>query len=271
MSAAKTIVIDPHAPARKTESRLQLCHSRAVHTYLGALNTAVSAPDTTLPDADMPFVVTAQNEDRSGIPEGSCRWLLACAIREISEVLDLLLDEVKLCLAVLSASQAGRCTGADMAKALRSAAKFKIWSTKQRLRDLAKKHRFTLSVQANLVVLSLKRIRNCLVHRLGLVGAGDVKGASRAAIHWKVFRLFASDGQSERPCRPGIVLEAGTTVLTRVVGRRTVFGKGDEVKFGCQDFYDALCSAWLVTKEVDAKLAELAAEKGLPAVEQKGG
>jgi hypothetical protein len=55
------------------------------------------------------------------------------------------------------------------------------------------RERYGVSSQFEDHILSLNRVRNCLVHRLGIVSAEDVKGSTELVIKWHGVRYLLAD------------------------------------------------------------------------------
>jgi len=101
----------------------------------------------------------------------------------------------------------------------------------------------------------LNRVRNCLEHRNGIVGQGDIVGSSGALVlalpRFKCFYL--RDGQ-EVELRVGDAFEKGTEISIKRVTDELMYGLGDRIVFSADDIQALGMSCWLFVHDLAAKL-----------------
>ena len=87
-------------------------------------------------------------------------------------------------------------------------------------------------------ILSLNAARNCLVHRLGVVGPVDVKSAPDLPFNvtWRRMQLTATGEEGTHEIGPGSVVVAEEQVRIAIVAVEREFALGDHVEFSVEDY-----------------------------------
>jgi hypothetical protein len=80
-------------------------------------------------------------------------------------------------------------------------------------------------------------MRNCLVHRLGIVADRDVDANGELAILWRSIDLVAQspDGIQETVLDKEAIIEPGWTVIVRVTDKSKVFRRGERIELSYEE------------------------------------
>lgn len=113
--------------------------------------------------------------------------------------------------------------------------------------------------------LSLQKVRNCLEHRGGRVGARDVDDTGSMTLRFPRLRMFYHRGEAEIELMPGEVIDThepdnpfgkGEDVpiyMNRVTRTRT-YALDEPVVISASDFYEIAMACYLFASDVAAKL-----------------
>ena len=123
----------------------------------------------------------------------------------------------------------------------------------QRLRD-----EFLVLSELSEHVLSINRVRVCLVYRLGLVSNQDVDDEENGLVlKWQVLELFAQspDGATEHPVsQSDALVEEGWSVLIRSVEKSRVFKKGARVALSYDEITNTFMTIMKFAIQISASL-----------------
>lgn len=102
---------------------------------------------------------------------------------------------------------------------------------------------------------SLQRVRNCLVHRRGIVGVTDCdEGTTELVVKLPYLRFAADiDGQLE-DLTFGTPLIKDTMIVVKLEVRERRFALGSQVQFSKQEFNEITSACWHFANEIAAKL-----------------
>jgi hypothetical protein len=178
-------------------------------------------------------LVLAQNERLtrlSAVAEAQ-RWYLCTAVRDAIELTHALLEECWSVCAFFSLSAQGPITGADYNRIVGvEAQKFHGLGLPGKLKRLREDFGVASELEAH--VLSINTMRNCLVHRLGIVADLDVNANGELAILWRSLDIVAQspDGTQEIVLDKPEIVDVGWTVRARVTDKKKVFRMGERIE-----------------------------------------
>lgn len=121
-------------------------------------------------------------------------WVVSNGLREAIDTFDVFLGKVQVAALSVEAWKAGASSDADTAPYNKRAAAFSRLGTEKRLASLADD--FDITAQYGPDIVSMRRGRNCLTHRLGVVGGEDVGPDGDLTLQWHMIELYGwhSDG-----------------------------------------------------------------------------
>lgn len=106
--------------------------------------------------------------------------------------------------------------------------------------------------------LSMQKARNCLEHRGGIVGTGDVDATGVLQLIIPKMKLFYMHGQEEVELAPGHVVDDGTgqdvQILMKFVPRTTVYQLGQPLQMTPADFYETAMACHVFASQLIAAL-----------------
>lgn len=173
-------------------------------------------------------------------------WTLGSGLRDMIEALEPFLEEVWKISWALKAHAGG--PGGPMSKDEffgvledhdRRYAEFRDFPVAKKLSRLLEEEPWLLSREAKIAFFSIIKLRNCLVHRRGVVGPKDCDGKEALTVTWLETRaLIEYEDGSIEPLYAGMVTEQAGTVIFKRSWKETKFRLEDQVCFETQDFAD---------------------------------
>ena len=172
-------------------------------------------------------------------------WIVAGALREITESFNLFLDELhRACSTVYAIRRK-----IDMEETDKRQANFAKEGLSKKLDQLERNYQVTPKRKAFLLLLN--RARNCLTHRNGRVGPEDIKGETNFTVQWGGLDIFVEEPNgnkiyfSQMP-EEGILLESGGTVKAQFVERHRTFDNGEMLFLSPRDLAEI---SWFYERE----------------------
>ena len=105
-------------------------------------------------------------------------------------------------------------------------------------------------------IKSINSVRNCLVHRNGLVTQKDIndKKNKTLKLQWIRFKCFHEKNGEEVEVRRGEVIEGGTTIQMKQEETSITFKLGDKINFNYKQFNEFVLTCWLFGQDLVQKL-----------------
>jgi hypothetical protein len=107
---------------------------------------------------------------------------------------------------------------------------------------------------------SINKVRNCLVHRNGVVTDKDVNdiGNRQLKVQYSRMKLYADkDGQEVMEVKKNTFVEGGTSIKLTMVKESIIFNLDDRVKFNYQQFNHLLTTCYLFGIDLTQKLPKI--------------
>ncbi len=173
-------------------------------------------------------------------------WTLGSGLRDVIEALEPFLNEVWRVSWALKAHAGG--PGGPMSKDEilgvlqdhdKGYVEFREFPVAKKLSRLLEEEPALLPREVKVAFFSIINLRNCLVHRRGVVGPRDCAAEGVMTVVWQETRVLIEyeDGSVE-PLYVGMVTEQAGTVIFKRSWKETKFLLGDQVRFDTQDFAD---------------------------------
>jgi hypothetical protein len=155
------------------------------------------------------------------------------------------LDESWLVCAFFPFVAQGKIDGADYMRIIGpETKKFHRLTMPDKLKRLRDDFSVTSELEKHL--LSVNTVRNCIVHRLGIVTDRDVDANGELVLLWRSFDAIAqnSDGTQEVSLmdNPEFLIEVGWSVIPRVLDKKRVFQKGERIDLSYREITDTFLS-----------------------------
>ncbi|HDX0897930.1 hypothetical protein [Stenotrophomonas maltophilia] len=192
-------------------------------------------------------------------------WILTNGVRELCAFLERYLHDLYLAAALISLSQGGRLPPDAPVPTVPTA--FEHTGIGRKLELL--RETFGIDAPHSDCLSTFWDARNCLVHRLGLVGPKDlVGGREHLLVKWIGLDLWLHPVGGEPQLMPldlgeGIFLRDGGEVQARTVERLLTFELGHQVGFTAHQLSEMLVTALGQCEALMQSLHALAASKGL--------
>lgn len=172
-------------------------------------------------------------------------WLLVNGFRDASEAVAAFLESIRTVVAfwhlATSQSQKGKLRGTDWnERVVDESKKFHRLGLRQKFQFLQKEYGLSLDPVLVEQVLTINAVRNCLVHRGGIVGPIDVDNEGKLVVKWTRLAIIIRDSTGEREAVPPAKVEAGGEVSIQNMQTEKAFSLGRRITFGVQEFSD-LC------------------------------
>jgi len=108
--------------------------------------------------------------------------------------------------------------------------------------------------------LSLQKVRNCLEHRNGIVGAADVRGDKALRLTLPRLGVFLRQGGQEVEVERDALVEKGGELLIKRVSREREYALGQAIAFSPADFHEIAGGCYLFANDLATKLPTKAFE-----------
>jgi hypothetical protein len=102
--------------------------------------------------------------------------------------------------------------------------------------------------------LSLNKVRNCLEHRDGVVGAPDLQGSEALMLSLPRMMIFYLKDGAEVELARGDRFEKDTEVLVKRTIKKSHYGSGDRISFTGDEFRDISMACWFFAQDLASKL-----------------
>jgi hypothetical protein len=115
-------------------------------------------------------------------------------------------------------------------------------------------------------VLTINRVRNCLVHRLGIVMDQDVDANGELVALWRSPTIVKqnSDGTQEMSLEePDEIIEPGWSVIVRVVDQRKRFQRGERVELSYRELTHTFSTLMAFTTSLAQSIEEYGKQVGM--------
>jgi hypothetical protein len=173
-------------------------------------------------------------------------WLLRGFLRDAIEGAGLFLDECLQVCEVLPLAAQGTAKAAELHRVFHDLprANHKLHFP-QKLEKLERQ--FGISTRFHPYVLTLNKVRTCVVHRLGVVSALDVDDTNVLKITFQHAQFIArgqETGQELVLDRPGMVTTEDSMLELHFVERERQFKIGERVRLQAHELYDTIITLW---------------------------
>lgn len=189
------------------------------------------------------YALPAHHADVAMMEASYSRWILLCGFRDIVEATHGFLEQVRECAALLLLVEGqgpqGTITGADWNReAEEEATRFHKAPFPTKIDLLRSRYRLQIPKEVEREFMSANRLRNCLAHRGGLVGAEDLDATGALTLAWRRHVLSCeNDGHTTLLVPPCEVPSGARTVLTWTATERR-FALGEPVELSSDDFVE---------------------------------
>jgi hypothetical protein len=202
-------------------------------------------------------------------------WTLGSGLRDMIEALEPFLDEVWKISWALKTHAGG--PGGPMSKDElfgiledhdKRYAEFREFSVSKKLSLILEEEPTLLSRERKIALFSIIGLRNCLVHRRGVVGPRDCDAEGVMTVTWQETRaLIEYEDGSIEPLYVGMVTEQAGTVIFKRSWKETKFQLGDQVRFETQDFADIALTLFFGATHMRETFLAKVKELGIETVE----
>jgi hypothetical protein len=235
-----------------SKGELQRAIQRIVYLVSGALNSTDQIEDgyLKLPETDMDAIFDSSLEwSPSEVSTQLKNWILQNGFRDGVESLNTFLESIHDICSVWSMiqeqNQGQVLTDKDLKILTESEPKkFHRLGFPDKLDHLRDLHGITVDSQMMRHILSANTVRNCLVHRNGLVTKKDSENG-RLLVSWRRFKFVSIDEDGERELLIGVVNKKEEKVVLKIIDEEKIFNIGDSISFSPQEFQYITLSMFL--------------------------
>lgn len=211
-------------------------------------------------------LVAAQGQrlPRQAAVKESEGWYLRNVFRDAIEYTNAFLEECRMVCAIFRVVVNGRLTGEDYNRITGPEAQsFHLLGLPHKIEKL--RSEFLVASDLEPHVLSINRVRACLVHRLGRVTDKDADGGE-LVLRWRVFEPYvrSPDGSGDRVLdAPGMTVEAGEELRLRRVDKTRAFKVGEQVEVSYGEFTQTLSTLIAFATGLVHSIEEYARQRGI--------
>lgn len=232
-----------------------------------------SARDPNLQDFEVPdgsiysLVFDDLNDDtRSKLKAEYASWAISNALRDMIEYFDVYLDKVYgLLLEVEDWKARKDGTDAGLVKMRDRRRKFRFAGTSKKLDYM--RSEFGIQVEFSEDLETIKKARNCLTHRIGIVGEEDLNHGGALKATWRVTELygFSLDGSEFIPPQNKfpMIMPSGSPVMMRQKQKSKRTGLGERVAFETTEVKEICFTLLHSINSTQAAVANYAEQQGV--------
>lgn len=206
-------------------------------------------------------------KDLPSIKKAFNRWLLINGLNELIEAVGWSLEEVRKICAFISLSEGGIISkDIDVNNEIFGPLKkFHKFGLPNKLDYLSDKYGVNIIPESSECLRSIKKARNCVVHRNGIVSDLDTNSGDVLIVKWKTLTIFRTqpDGKEVVLGNEPRTLKNGT-VSVRPVESKKIFKKGEEITFTNQEFVHIYHTLRLCMMDIISEVKKYANSKGVP-------
>jgi hypothetical protein len=202
-------------------------------------------------------------------------WTLGSGLRDMIEALEPFLDEVwkiSWALKTHAGGPDGPRTRDEIVGVLQDLekghAEFREFHVAKKLSQLLEEEPTLLPREWKIAFFSIIGLRNCLVHRRGVVGQRDCDVEGTMTVTWRETRaLIEYEDGTREPLYVGMTTEREGMALLRRSWKETKFRPGDQVRLETQDFADIALTLFFGALHMRDAFLEKIKALGIEAVE----
>jgi hypothetical protein len=225
-------------------SQLQRILQRAMNLVAMGLNAGKSTSPIPfeLPDSTVTFQFAANEQWTSEHASQEWnRWVLCNGFRDAAEAVGAFLEEVQSVLAYWALTErqdsSGGIRGTDWHELIVGRGqKFHRRGLPDKITFLEKQYGLVLDPTLTSQVLSINTVRNCLVHRNGIVTPRDVTNDEKLLLQWTRLVLILRDEAGEREVLPPVEVAAGAEAAVGNRPTRKEFTVGQDIVLNIEEF-----------------------------------
>ena len=177
-------------------------------------------------------------------------WCLKSGFTDAVDYLSVFLEECRLVVGLHSLGS--NTTGAELDRVRFEERKSFHWlGTRRQIKFL--RERYDVSSQLQEHVLSLIGVRNCFVHRHGIVGNEDLNDSDRMTIKWYAFHLILADtvtGRETLADEQSDPTENLSNLIPRIGLVERHLSVGDRIQLSPREFFDTMYSFYSFALEL---------------------
>lgn len=210
----------------------------------------------------MPQEVTSERleEYRYNFPN----WAVLSALREANEYFDAFLDEIFLAALMIEQGSEQRFRNDLNVKLAEKDKRFEYNGTEGKLRDL--QSRFGISAAYAAEMISIRQARNCLTHRLGIVGPKDIGDSTTLSIIWRTSQIFGYNPDGSEfipewtlPTR----MPPNSPLMMRWIQQSRSFEMGEQIILSPQELQEICFTISLTVGQIIESFTAYGSSKGV--------
>lgn len=183
---------------------------------------------------------SVSGDEREGLAKLSHNWIVGCGLRDTIEVLHHVLDETRRTCAIGELAPWQSVSAERYIEVTKPPKTWRQAGLPDRIKRLVLDYGPALDVDLSQEVLTINKLRGCLVHRLGVVAKQDCNEGDTLVVRWRRMALYALEAGGRRPIvlgTPSAFVSAGTEIQV-VVWDKTArtFALGETVLLSPQEF-----------------------------------
>lgn len=191
-------------------------------------------------------------------------WLVRSLMRDTIDFTSVFLENCRVSCALFRLSGNTQLTQHDIDKIFNEEKKaFHNKGFPAKLLELSDE--FGVRSEFEVHVRSLNRVRNCLVHRLGIVESKDVNDSGSLILKLRTIQIVAKspDGKQEKVISSPEAVEGGWTVSIRFCDDERRFKPGDKIKLTYRELYDSIVTLTVFANTLVQSIDEYSNKLGI--------
>ena len=216
-----------------------------------ATGDLTNPPEPNVP-GKMHYLIKAPDRTAEERKAAYTNWILAKGIHELARGIRVTLEEAFLFVEGLKIGSGQMTFGKlnELIAAIRERANKRNFP--DLITDVNKELKEPLSFLGEF--MSLQKVRNCLEHRAGLVGAADVDDTQTLILNLPRIKAYVIQNDQEIEIVPPFHVEADTMIHFKRVTRTRTYSLGERVTIDAADFNEMAFACSLFASDLASKL-----------------
>lgn len=200
------------------------------------------------------------------------QWALKNAMRDAVEGAVNFIESAYFVLSIWKIAGAGAGDGREFSVPVEdwrlaievAPSKFNRCTLPDKFKMLADDHGVAVDPVLEAQFRSINQLRNCLVHRGGIVGAKDVDTGSEVfEVRWRTMELLIDEGDGLAPLEFGKVFEKGGDLCVRITDKSRAFRLGETIEISETEFAGMMFGMFAFGTDVVQKLSAVGVALGM--------
>ena len=195
-------------------------------------------------------------------------WVLSNGLRDAIEATSILLEEIYAIISIWGLLKVSdKVISVPLVKwnkgIIEKKRKFHRYGVPDKINIIKNDHGVHLDDEIINHILSINKIRNCLVHRFGILGKEDVGNNNYLRVSWRRIQLILENENGRTKVVFGEKISGESTLLMQICDECKDFSIGDRIVFSVEEFSEICFTLNLFGLDATKKMNEFGIANGM--------